>query len=49
MEKAQYDDVFMEAAKTIPIHNRIEVEDLYQAIESELKNRGIDSRFEFVC
>ena len=47
MEKAQYDDVFMEAAKTIPIHNRIEVEDLYQAIESELKNRGIDSRFEF--
>tara|TARA_A100001015_G_C14934054_1_gene689669 strand:+ start:134 stop:1345 length:1212 start_codon:yes stop_codon:yes gene_type:complete len=47
MEKAQYDDVFMEAAKTIPIHNRIEVEDLYQAIESELQNRGIDSSFEF--
>ena len=47
VEKVQYDDVFMEAAKTIPIHNRIEVEDLYQAIESELKNRGIDSRFEF--
>ncbi|MEM8999953.1 MAG: HAMP domain-containing sensor histidine kinase [Bacteroidota bacterium] len=47
MDKAQYDDVFMEAAKRVPIHKRISKQELALLLSRELENRGIVIDFEY--
>ncbi len=47
MEQAQYDDVFMEAAKRIPIHKRVSKQELELLLSRELENRGMDLNYEY--
>ena len=46
-EKAAYEDVFMEAAKTVPIHERVSRQELELLLNRELENRGIDIDYEY--
>lgn len=47
MEKAQFDDVFMEAAKKVPIHNRVSKQEIELLLSRELENRGINIDYEY--
>ncbi|MEH6682072.1 MAG: HAMP domain-containing sensor histidine kinase [Sediminicola sp.] len=47
IEKAQFDDVFREYAKTVPIHKRVSKQELELLLDRELKNRGIDIDYEY--
>lgn len=47
IEKAQYEDVFREAIKTTPVHNRISNYELQQLLRRELDNRGMKIDFEY--
>ena len=47
MELAQYDDVFMEYAKRVPIHKRVSKQELELLLSRELENRGMDLDYEY--
>ncbi|NNL09550.1 MAG: HAMP domain-containing histidine kinase [Croceitalea sp.] len=47
MEKAAFDDVFMEAAKSVPIHERVSKQELELLLNRELENRGINIDYEY--
>ena len=47
IEKAQFDDVFAENAKMVPIHKRVSKQELKLLIERELKERGLDVEYEY--
>ena len=47
MEKAQFEDLFMEMAKGKPIHQRVSKQELELLLSRELENRGIDIDFEY--
>ena len=47
IEKAQYEDVFMEAAKATPIYERLTVQEIQFVLSRELVKRGIILPFEF--
>ncbi len=47
MERAQWEDVFMEYAKTRPIHKRVSNQELELLLSQELKNRNIDIDYEY--
>lgn len=47
MEKAQFDDLFMEMAKQRPIHKRVSKQELELLLNRELQNRGINIDFEY--
>ncbi|MDF0716179.1 HAMP domain-containing sensor histidine kinase [Muricauda sp. 334s03] len=47
MEKAQYEDVFMEYAKIQPIHKRVSKQELELLLSQELSNRNIDIDYEY--
>ncbi|MEA1786354.1 HAMP domain-containing sensor histidine kinase [Arenibacter sp. GZD96] len=47
IDKAVFDDVFRENAKTIPIHQRVTRQEIELLLGNELKNRGITIDFEY--
>ncbi|RNC89852.1 MAG: sensor histidine kinase [Allomuricauda sp.] len=47
MEQAQFDDVFMERAKRVPIHMRVSKQELELLLSRELENRGMDLDYEY--
>jgi two-component system phosphate regulon sensor histidine kinase PhoR len=47
IEKAQYEDVFMEAAKLTPIHQRVSESEIRFVLDREMRKRGIKGDFEF--
>ncbi len=47
IEKAQFEDVFSEFAKKVPIHKRVSKQEIELLLNSKLKNRGIDIDFEY--
>lgn len=47
MELAQYDDVFMEHAKRIPIHKRVSKQEIELLLSRELENRGMELDYEY--
>ncbi|MEL6917487.1 MAG: hypothetical protein AAFO99_07130 [Bacteroidota bacterium] len=47
MEKAQFEDVFGELAKTVPIHKRVSKQKIELLIDRELENKGLDIDFEY--
>jgi len=47
IEKAQYEDVFMENAKTIPIHLRVSKQEIQFQLNNELTHMGIDLNYEY--
>ncbi|MDP5229757.1 MAG: HAMP domain-containing histidine kinase [Cellulophaga sp.] len=47
IEKAAYEDVFKEKAKIEPIHKRISKQEIELLISQELKNRNIDTDYEY--
>ena len=47
MDKALFEDVFMEYAKRVPIHKRVSKQELELLLDQELKNRGIDIDYEY--
>ncbi len=47
IEKAAYEDVFMEAAKSVPIHERVSRQEIELLLNRELENRGIDIDYEY--
>ena len=47
IEKAQFDDVFSENAKLVPIHKRVSKQELELLIERELKDRGLEVEYEY--
>ncbi|MFD2098390.1 sensor histidine kinase [Flagellimonas iocasae] len=47
IDKAAWEDVFMEAAKTKPIHKRVSNQELELLLSQELKNRNIDIDYEY--
>ncbi|MDA0950139.1 MAG: HAMP domain-containing sensor histidine kinase [Bacteroidetes bacterium] len=47
IEKAQYEDVFMEAAKLTPIHQRISASEIRFVLDREMNKRSIKGDFEF--
>lgn len=47
IEKAQYEDVFMEAAKLTPIHQRVSASEIRFVMDREMNKRGIKGNFEF--
>ncbi len=47
VEKAQYEDVFMENAKTIPIHRRVTDQEIQFQLNNELTHMGIDLSYEY--
>lgn len=47
LEKAQYEDVFGEFAKTVPIHKRISKQKIELLLNRELGNRGLDIDYEY--
>lgn len=47
IEKAQFDDVFSENAKLVPIHKRVSKQELQLLIDRELKERGLDVEYEY--
>ncbi|WP_136465610.1 sensor histidine kinase [Flagellimonas onchidii] len=47
LKKAAWEDVFMEKAKSQPIHKRIAKQELELLLDQELRNRNIDIDFEY--
>ena len=47
VEKAAYEDVFMEAAKTMPIHKRVSNQELELLLNREFRNRAIEIDYEY--
>ncbi|MGB5818239.1 MAG: HAMP domain-containing sensor histidine kinase [Saonia sp.] len=47
LEKAQYEDVFGEFAKTVPIHKRVSKQKIELLIDRELESRGLDIDYEY--
>ncbi|RDY61328.1 sensor histidine kinase [Flagellimonas nanhaiensis] len=47
IDKAAWEDVFMEYAKSRPIHKRLSKQELELLLSQELKNRGIDIDYEY--
>ncbi|NJB35861.1 MULTISPECIES: sensor histidine kinase KdpD [Flavobacteriaceae] len=47
VDKAAYEDVFMEQAKLVPIHERVSNQELQLSLQKELEDRGIDIEFEY--
>ncbi len=47
IEKAQFDDVFSESAKTVPIHKRVSKQELELLLDRELKSRSLNVNFEY--
>ena len=47
IEKAQFEDVFSEAAKEVPIHKRVSKQEIELRLNQELENRGIDIDYEY--
>ncbi|HKL91306.1 MAG TPA: HAMP domain-containing sensor histidine kinase [Allomuricauda sp.] len=47
IEKAQYEDVFMEYAKIQPIHKRVSKQELELLLSQELSNRNINTDYEY--
>ncbi|MDG3581690.1 sensor histidine kinase [Galbibacter pacificus] len=47
LEKAQFDDVFKEAANRVPIHKRVTPQEIELLMQKELKNRGVNLNFEY--
>ncbi|NAY90716.1 GHKL domain-containing protein [Muricauda sp. JGD-17] len=47
IDKAAWEDVFMEYAKTRPLHKRVSNQELELLLSQELKNRGIDIDYEY--
>ncbi|MEM1339176.1 MAG: HAMP domain-containing sensor histidine kinase [Bacteroidota bacterium] len=47
IEKAAYEDVFMEAANTVPIHKRVSRQELELLLNRELEDKGIDIDYEY--
>jgi two-component system phosphate regulon sensor histidine kinase PhoR len=47
IEKAQFEDVFSEAAKKHPIHQRVSKQEIELRLNQELENRGIDIDYEY--
>ena len=47
IEKAQFEDVFSEYAKRVPIHNRVSKQEIELLLDRELKGRRIDTDFEY--
>lgn len=47
IDKAAWEDVFMEYAKTRPIHKRVSNQELELLLSQELKNRNIDIDYEY--
>ena len=47
IDKAVWEDVFMEFAKTRPIHKRVSKQEIELLLTQELKNREIDIDFEY--
>jgi len=47
IDKAVYEDVFSEMAKTVPIHERVSRQELELLLNRELENRGIAIDYEY--
>ncbi|QLE02173.1 HAMP domain-containing histidine kinase [Galbibacter sp. BG1] len=47
LDKAQFEDVFKEAAKRVPIHKRVSRQEIELLLQKELKNRGIKLNFDY--
>jgi two-component system phosphate regulon sensor histidine kinase PhoR len=47
MEKVAYEDVFKEKAKTQPIHQRVTKQEIELLLDQELKNRNIDTEYQY--
>ena len=47
IDKAAYEDVFSEMAKTVPIHERVSRQEIELLLNRELENRGIDIDYEY--
>ncbi len=47
IEKAQFEDVFSEAAKKVPIHKRVSKQEIELRLNQELQNRAIDIAYEY--
>lgn len=47
MEKAAFDDIFMEYAKKVPIHKRVSKQEIELLLNRELEDRGIDIDYEY--
>ncbi|NQZ44554.1 MAG: HAMP domain-containing histidine kinase [Flavobacteriaceae bacterium] len=47
VDKAVFDDLFSEMAKSIPIHDRVSKQEIELLLGRELENRGIDIDFEY--
>ncbi|MEE9363349.1 MAG: HAMP domain-containing sensor histidine kinase [Cellulophaga sp.] len=47
VDKAVYEDVFKEFAKTKPIHKRVSRQEIELLLDRELKNRGVTIDFEY--
>ncbi len=47
IEKAQYEDIFSEFAKKVPIHQRVSKQEIELLLSRELKNRSVDTEYEY--
>ena len=47
IEKAQYEDIFSEFAKKVPIHQRVSKQEIELLLNRELENRSIDTEYEY--
>ncbi|WP_430907814.1 sensor histidine kinase [Maribacter sp. 2-571] len=47
IEKAQFDDVFSESAKTVPIHKRVSKQELELLLNRELESRNLNVEYEY--
>lgn len=47
IEKAQFDDIFSEFAKKVPIHKRVSKQEIELLLNRELTNRRIDIEYEY--
>jgi len=47
IEKAAFDDMFMENAKMVPIHKRVSKQEIELLLDRELKQRGYDIEYEY--
>ncbi len=47
IEKAQFEDVFSELAKKVPIHERVSKQEVQLLLDRELKNRQIETSYEY--
>ena len=47
LESTQYENVFKDIASNLPIYNRVSVNEIYINLINELRERGVDTDFEF--